>query len=313
MTKKSAIKNSPFLAGILISLGIFIIIFALRSMTCLEFLELSAYDQYLRWQPKVSSPDPYIVLITISEDDLQKQGQWPLSDGTLAQVLKTLLACQPRAIGLDIYRDIPVPPGGEHLTSIFADYDTIAAVKKIGDENSPGVSSPYILKNSKMVGFNDILVDSGGIVRRGLLFLDDGKTSFYSFALLLALLYLEPENIVPEPGLSNPGHLRLGKTTFVPFTANEGGYISADSRGYQFLLDYKRRQGDFRTFSLTDLLTGQISPKAIQDKIVIIGATAESLKDFFFTPFSLDKESGLKDVRDRTSCPYYQSNTPFCS
>ena len=75
-------KQSPIIVSILISLGICIIIIILRSMRSLEFLELAAYDHYLCLQPKVLSPDPFIVLISIFEADIQKQGRWPLPDGT---------------------------------------------------------------------------------------------------------------------------------------------------------------------------------------------------------------------------------------
>jgi len=288
---KSKKKPSPVMASVLISAGICLIIITLRTIKNLEFLELAAYDHYLCRQTKVSSPDPSIALITISETDIQNQGRWPLPDGTIAELLKTLLNYQPRAIGLDIYRDIPIPPGSNQLAAIFSGHNNIVAVKKIGDETSPGVSSPYMVNNTNMVGFNDILIDPGGVVRRGLLFLDDGETSFYSFALLLAMLYLEKEDILPQADLSNPQHLRLGKTTFVPFKSHDGGYIRADDRGYQFLLDYKNKLGAFQNFSLTHVLSGQLSPNLFQNKIVIIGVTAKSLKDFFFTPLSKNSES----------------------
>lgn len=291
MNLKSKTKQSPVVVSVLISAGICLIIIALRTIRGLEFLELAAYDHYLCRQPKVCSPNPPVALITISEADIQKQGCWPLPDGTIAELLKTLLNYQPRAIGLDIYRDIPVPPGSEQLADIFSGHDNIVTVNKIGDETSLGVSSPYMVNSTNLVGFNDILVDRGGVVRRGLLFLDDGETSFYSFALLLAMLYLEEEDILPQAGLSNPQHLRLGKTTFVPFKSHDGGYIKADDRGYQFLLDYKNKLGAFQNFSLTHVLSGQLSPNPFQDKIVIIGVTAESLKDFFFTPLSKNSES----------------------
>jgi len=41
-----------------------------------------------------------------------------------------------------------------------------------------GIPPPPILKDTDQHGFNDIIVDPGGIVRRGLLFLDDTKMSF---------------------------------------------------------------------------------------------------------------------------------------
>jgi adenylate cyclase len=81
------------------------------------------------------------------------------------------------------------------------------------------------------------------------LFLDDGETVFYAFPLLLALRYLAAHAIVPQPGMPDPEHLRLGQITLPPLEANDGGYVNADMRGYQFLLDFQGAPVSFQTFS----------------------------------------------------------------
>ena len=214
-----------------------------------------------------------------------QQGRWPLSDARLAQVLRILTQYQPRAIGLDLYRDVPVPPGHEELRAILVGNRHIISAMKFGNEVEIGIAPPPVLKHTDQVGFNDILVDPGGIVRRGLLFLDDGNAVAYSFALRLALLYLQAEGIMPQPDASPSPHLRLGDTAIRPLEANDGGYVSADARGYQFLLDYRDASATFPFYSLTALLSGKIDAKVIEDKIVLIGTTAESVKDFFYTPY----------------------------
>lgn len=265
-----------------------------RNIGWFEFLELAAYDYCLRFTaPKTPMPPP-IVLINISEEDINKLGRWPVSDANLAVLLKKLGSFGPRAMGLDLYRDIPVPPGSSQLVDVFSRAQSIVTVKKIGDDKSSTIKPPYMVKNMDLVGFNDIVVDTGGIVRRGLLFMDDGETAAFSFALQLSLLYLGPEGITPEPGEQNEQHLRLGKTTFVPLEANDGGYIRADARGYQFLLDFKEASTPFTSFSLTEALSGKVPAEAVRDKIVLIGVTAESLKDFFYTPFSRVADSEQK-------------------
>lgn len=206
-----------------------------------------------------------------------------MTDATMARTLATLLKYKPRAIGLDVFRDISVPPGSEKLESILLENQNIIVVTKFGDE---GVQPPPILKNTEQVGFNDVIVDPGGIVRRGLLFLDDGEKVFYSFALRLALLSLRAEGIVPRPDASSPHHLRLGQTTIPPFEESDGGYIHADARGYQFFLDFKDARGSFPTYSLKSLLSEEIEKAALKDKVVLVGFMAESVKDFFYTPRS---------------------------
>jgi adenylate cyclase len=273
---------TSLLVGTLVSLGII----GLRSNGSFESLELTAYDWYIRLQPEVSDLDSRIVLIEINERDIQKQAKWPLTDATVAKVLEILTHYHPRAIGLDIYRDIPVPPGSKELGTILTKNHNIITAMKFGGDEKVGVPPPPVLKDTDQIGFNDIIVDPGGIVRRGLLFLDDGKKVFYSFALRLALLYLQAEGVTPQPDPVNPEYFQLGKRTIRPFGPNDGGYIGADARGYQFLLDFRKSRRSFPSYSLSTLLSSQINPEAVKDKIVLIGTKTEGVKDFFYTPFS---------------------------
>ena len=277
----------PLTAGLLVSTLVFLIILGVRITGLFESLELAAYDEFIRLRKEVSGPDSRIVLVKITEKDIWKQGHWPLSDATLAHVMTILNQYQPRAIGLDIYRDVSVPPGRKELNAILTGNPHIITAMKFGVEGDSGIPPPPVLSDKdQAVGFNDIVVDPGGIVRRGLLFLDDGKKIVYSFALRLALLYLQAEGITPKPDGNNPEHVRLAQTTIRPFEQNDGGYVGADSRGYQFLLNLRGAQKGFLSYSLTSLLSGEIDSETIKDKIVIIGVTAEGVKDFFYTSFS---------------------------
>ncbi len=283
--------GSPLAASLLISTLVFLSILCLRSTRVLESLELTAYDWYIRLQKETPAPDSPIVLIKITENDIRRYG-WPLTDATMAQTLAILTQYQAFAIGQDIYRDIPVPPGSKELDAILKRNRHIINTMKFGNDIEARIPPPPVLKNTDQVGFNDILVDPGGIVRRGLLFLDDGKTTAYSFALRLALLYLEAKGIRPQADESNPLHIRLGETTIRPFEANDGGYVNADARGYQFLIDFKDAKGSFLYFPLANLLSGEIDPELIKGKIVLIGVAAEGVKDFFYTPYSRGLRSG---------------------
>ncbi len=278
--------RSPLSIGLLVSTLVFITVMGLRMTGCLESLELAVYDRYLRLRPQHQQSDSRIVLITISEQDIRNQGRWPVTDATIAKALEKLTIYKPRAIGLDLFRDTPISPGSQDLDNILRRKNHIITIYKFGNKEETKIDPPSTLRNTDQIGFCDIIVDPGGIVRRGILFMDDGETVEHSFALRLALIYLKYEGVVPQPDELNPLHLRLGNTTIRPFETNEGGYIQADANGYQFLLDYKGVRNSFHTISLTDLLTGEIEPENITDKIVMIGVTAQGVKDFFYTPHS---------------------------
>jgi len=286
MNPISKLFQSPLTTSLFVGVIVFLGVVGLRSTGSLESLELTAYDWYIRMQPEVPGPDSRIVLIEINENDIQNLTGWPLIDSTLAKVLEILISYQPCAIGLDLYRDISVPPGSKNLEAILTKNTNIIASMKFGGDKKTGIPPPPILKDTDQYGFNDIIVDPGGIVRRGLLFLDDAKNVFHSFAFQLSLLYLRTEGITPQPDSGNPEQLRLGPTTIPPFGPNDGGYIRADARGYQFLLSFRKFKNPFPSFSLSTLLSLKINPEAIKDKIVLIGTKTEGVKDFFYTPFS---------------------------
>jgi adenylate cyclase len=49
-----------------------------------------------------------VVLVQTVEEDIQKVKEWPLSDRRMTEALRKILAGNPRAVGVDLYRDIPV-------------------------------------------------------------------------------------------------------------------------------------------------------------------------------------------------------------
>jgi adenylate cyclase len=261
------------------------LVIGLRSVGFLQFVELATYDAYLRVKEHETVREPRVVLVQTVEEDIQKLKEWPLSDRRMTEALRKILAGNPRAVGVDLYRDIPVPPGTDDLNILLLREKRIVVIEKFGKDASKKVSGPPALQGTEQIGFSDVTPDDDGVVRRGLLFLDDGKTSHVSLALRLALLYLAPEGITPQPDAADPSHIRLGKVTLQPFEANDGSYVRADADGYQYVLDYRGGADRFRTYSLSDVLEGRVEPGTMQGRVVIFGVNAESVKDEFLTPF----------------------------
>ncbi len=249
-----------------------------------------AYDWTVRLASSPASSNSRIVLISITEDDLQHLGQWPVSDENIAKALNMLTEYGARTIGLDLYRDKEVQPGRDELNAVFSHNREIVTVMKFPDENGKGVPGPSILQGTDQIGFNDILVDPGGIVRRGFLFLEDQHGTKTSFSLSLALKYLEKEGVTPHPDPIHPELMRIGKTTIPRLQSHDGGYVETDARGYQMLVKFSGKHHSFPQFSLNTLFSGGIKREVIKDKIVILGSAAESVRDDFYTPFSLGRD-----------------------
>lgn len=279
-------RDSSLTHCIAIGSLVFLCILGLRASGNLQSLELVAYDWLIR-TAKPSRPAPTknrVALVTVTEEDIRRLGHWPIPNLTMAEVLERILQSGPRAVGVDIYLDLEIPPGREQLDTVLTSNPNIIAVMQFRRGDEPGVPPPPVLENTEQVGFTDMLVDPRGIVRRGLMFLDDGQALGYSLALRLALVFLQAEGLAPQPDPKNPQHIRLGETTVRPLEPDDGGYVGADAAGYQFLVDYRDESGSFPSVSLTQLLAGDVDPALFRDKIVLMGVTAQSAKDVFFTP-----------------------------
>ncbi len=286
------IVRSPFVVSIATGILCAFVMLGVRSTGLLQQLELNLYDWLLRSRPVIGAPDSRITFITITEEDIRQQGRWPITDETLALALGRLLAERPRAIGVDLYRDIEVPPGHQELTALLTQQPRIVMLTQLGGGTVVRIPPPPVLEGSEQVGFNDILIDADGLIRRALLFQDDGDQVAYAFPLRLALLYLAADGIAPSPDPAVPEWLRLGPTTLRPFTPSDGGYVDADAAGYQILLDFGGAAAPLRAFTLGDLLAGRVEPQHITDHIVLIGVTAESVPDVFHIPVSFAWRGG---------------------
>lgn len=275
----------------------------IRSMGILELLELTMYDRCIQARLITHAPnrDSRLFGIIVTEEDIANLGHWPMSDNLLATLLSRVLEHDPAVVGLDLYRNFAVPPGTERLEKVLDHASNVVGVMKFGDDKLPGVPAQEILLEKGQAGFNDFPVDHGGVVRRGLLFLDDGHQSFSSFPLLLALHYLSRHKIYPRPDPEDPTHIRLGDITISPFNGTDGGYATADDRGYQFLLDYGGGLEMLEHTTLTAALNNDIKPEQIAGKVILIGVEAQSLNDGFYTPYSRllkgdHREPGIKII-----------------
>lgn len=261
-------------------------------MGLLQPLELAIYDQLVMQRP-ANPLDSRLLIVAITEEDIARQKRWPLSDQTLATALQILQKHQPAVIGVDVFRDFPQAPGHLALSQQLWRPNVIA-IQKLPDTDAPGVAAPPQMPPTQ-VGFNDLVIDPDGVVRRNLMFANvDEQTTVFSLSLQLALAYLKQQGI--EPAINAAGNLVLKATEFEPLQPHSGAYQTADTAGYQTLLNYRDAKTPARHITLTQLLKHQADPTWVRGKIVLIGATARSAKDDLLSPYSRGTAAKMSGV-----------------
>ena len=297
---RSVILTSVVVAGVVVGL---------RHLGTLEGMELGAYDQLMRSRPD-EGMDKRLLVVGVTEEDIQTRKEYPIKDDTLAQLLEKLQTYQPRSIGLDILRDVPQgsPQGRIALQKILKQDENLIAVCKMSSVDQPGVpAAPGV--SEERVGFADLPLDPGGTLRRSLLLstptppkvpppvqhlcnIPDPENQIPSFAFQLALVYLEGKNIQPDAEhTQKTGEMKIGSTVFKRLEENSGGYRNADAGDYRLMLNYRSPRNSVKQVSVSEVLNGKVDSSLIKDRVVLIGYTSPIAKDDFYTPYS----AGLTD------------------
>ncbi|KPQ32824.1 MAG: GGDEF domain [Phormidesmis priestleyi Ana] len=254
-----------------------------------ESLELGILDQFFRVQSSAKREvDDRILVVTIGEEDIAQMNQWPISDERLADLLQKLQEYGPASIGLDLFRNLPVAPGTESLIEIFETTPSVIGIERVV---APAVEPHQTLAALNQTASADVVVDDDGKLRRALLSLiaPNGDVK-QGLAARLTLDYLYQQGIEPEMLDDRGLLLRLGKGRIERFEMNDGGYVQADDGGFQVLMNYRGDHTQFESVSITAVLAGELTDAMVRDRIVLVGSTAISINDLFYTPLTGDQQ-----------------------
>ncbi|MBD2175680.1 adenylate/guanylate cyclase domain-containing protein [Pseudanabaena sp. FACHB-1998] len=277
-------RNHQQLIAGLITFSVSLAVVVLRENGAFKQVELWSYDSLMRSQLQEPS-DQRIVIVEISEADIQSLG-WPFSDRLFAKLVNQISKSKPAVIGIDKYLDLPVLEGRTELVEAIKNAGNVVNAKFVAIvEGRSGVDPAPDLEKISRYGYVNLLTDKGAIVRRTTLVGDSG-----SFGLEISNLYLQ--NIHKKQIDFNPTEIKFtAGTQVIPRISNNyGAYRKEDDSGYQMLIRYRGRPRSFQHIKASDVINGIVSPDKLRDRIVLIGVTAESLKDSYPTPVTIDGE-----------------------
>ncbi len=253
MNKKQLQQLAWRWRGIMTAPIVILLVYIIRATGILQGWELAVFDHYMRSRPQ-PEPDNRIVIVGIDEKDVAEIGIDPFPDEIYAQLLEKLIAMNPKAIGLDIYRNVPVcndPLGHDKLVNIFESYDNIIGIEKVivgKQESREMVGPPPALKAKGQVAANDLPLDPDGKIRRVFITVKPEDQTIRSLGATLAGIYLNTEGIEEVDWAKKFPHLKK----------NDGSYLRVGNQGYEIILNYRGGAGSFTIVSLSDVLNNRL-------------------------------------------------------
>jgi len=263
--------------------------------------------------------DERIVIVDIDEKSLKELGQWPWSRDKTATLLENLKNNGASIIGLDIVFAEPDSSSPKNVfkklglpTNNIADYDallahTIANTPTVAgyifvlsddgvapenppyhkpvtvEQNRPAdsylikpyraiLNLPSIDENAYASGYFNMTPDIDGIVRSVPLVMDYQGGIYPSLSLEMMRLALGANRITIQYDEKGINHIRIGELI-----------IPTDYFG-KMRINYRGPQKSYHYISAIDIYRQNISPNALEGKIVLVGTSAAGLMDLRSTP-----------------------------
>lgn len=247
----------------------------------LQALELVTYDFRL-WLRGPRPPHPSIAIVAINDESFNVLNQnvrtWRRSN--YARLIEAIAAGHPAVIGVDVawIHASPDPDEDEELARSLQQAGNVILTSLI--EHQAGAGYEYnryappvapLVEAASGVGLVNLTRDNDGVVRRAALWRFHNDVWYSAFGYEIARTYLH-QPVTPFDPATNV--VTLGQH-----------HLHLDS-GQDLLINFRGGQATFPTFSMYQVLNGEVSVEAFADKIVLIGFTTSLEQDLHATAFN---------------------------
>lgn len=276
-----------------------------KSPMILTQIEAKLYDYRFLVRGAISPPDA-VVIAAIDEKSLARFGRWPWSRDVMTRVVEKLSQADAAVIGFDIIfpesdkhdnilakaihdagnvvlpmaldfemQANPVPDSILEKSAIIS-FENIEMFKKYAPIMSGGVltiPAPALKQSAQSLAHVSMFPDEfDGSLRWEHLLLGYDNFLYPALGLSCASIYL---GVPPERVTVQASHgIKVGKT-----------FIPTDHWG-RMPINYYGPGKTFKHISIVDIIDGIVGREALDNRIVLIGATALGIYDLRVTPFS---------------------------
>jgi CHASE2 domain-containing sensor protein/nitrogen-specific signal transduction histidine kinase len=244
-----------------------------------QTLDLLLYDSLQRFSQMPPADD--LIIIDIDEKSIDALGRWPWSRKTHAELLNKLTDAGSSAVLLDIIfsdTDQSDPSSDNLFAKAIARNQHVILPLFIKQVDLHGQvievpPAPVFYRAAQSVGHVHVSPDSDGVIRS--VFLKEGVGTAYWPHASLAILEL----LGRKEGFSVPGAQSL-------ISIDEDLQVDSMHLISRDYLNYLPMPGDgqgLRHYSYVDVVSGNVDPQSLANKIVFVGAVAAGLGDIFTT------------------------------
>ena len=256
-------------------------------------LNLTVQNILFRVRGRILPPDE-IVILAIDDASLQQIGSWPWPRSVMANVIDRLSALNPRAIGLDvIYAESVSPDDDRQLANSIAASGRVILPVQLYEVRHP--SQPvriewlapiqFFANSAAALGHVHVSPGIDGTVRSlQLSKADDHANRHWAFGVEVVRI---ADQLAPDTIIESSGWLHIGPYQ-IPIVSEWSGRLPAGVDRIpqnEIVINYAGPAGTFKTFSIADFLEGGVPEASLNGRIVLIGATAQSMGDSRVAPF----------------------------
>ena len=240
-------------------------------------IDLLIFDSLKTRYPKKYLYDSPSLVVGVSESDIEKYG-WPIDDKYLLKTIQKLDKAESSSIVLDLYRNVGVGDGAESLANYSRLNKKVISIFNVA-EGIPSIPDFPL----ERIAFNDMPIDIDNVVRRDLVGVDRRKYNLGKEFISVPMRMLEIHQFLNKESFNLEDKFYKNKISLIQNYS--GGYTNVDSNGFQIFINYPEKNY-IPIYSLSEILEDKIPLEKLKNKMIVIGATAPSLKDVFAVPSS---------------------------
>ena len=240
-------------------------------------IDLLIFDSLKTRYPKKYLYDSPSLVVGVSESDIEKYG-WPIDDKYLLKTIQKLDKADSSSIVLDLYRNVGVGKGAKSLANYSRSNKKVISIFNVAEGISSIPDFPL-----ERIAFNDMPIDIDNVVRRDLVGVDRRKYNLGKEFISVPMRMLEIHQFLNKESFNLEDKFYKNKISLIQNYS--GGYTNVDSNGFQIFINYPEKNY-IPIYSLSEILEDKIPLEKLKNKMIVIGATAPSLKDVFAVPSS---------------------------